>query len=280
MSKLHRRGYLAISTIAAASALLVVAPAGATAAEAPADGSTSGETAAEPSGDSTQPSAPAGTEWTPQGGEGGTSGGGSPPLEHGSSVGSGTVTGKAGSDSKPPSNAPDSSGSYEPEPSTPTTVDEPASTPQAGSGGGGHSVQPTATATPAKASRPADVAVGAATALGHSASPQGDGIGSAPPAAAASSGGSGDRASTGSSSTGSYVLPLLVIVVLCLILGFAGVSLRRRHSRRQLEALWREQDAEWQEALRRAELGQGSGASEQSAETVAAVDQRRIGAFG
>jgi len=269
MSKLHRRGYLAISTIAAASALLVVAPAGASAAEEPADGSTSGETVAEPSGDSTQPAAPAGTEWTPQGGEGGKSGGGSPPLEHGSSVGSGAVTGKAGSGSEQPSNTPDSSGSYEPEPSTPSTVDEPASTPRAGSGGGGHSVQPTATATPAKASRPVDMAVGAATSLGRSASPQGDGIGSAPPAAVASFGDSGDRA-----STSSYALPLLVIVVLGLILGFAGVRLRHHRRRRRLEALWREQDAAWEAALRRAEQGQASGASEPSAQRLQWISVR------
>jgi hypothetical protein len=273
MSKLHSRGYLAISTIAAASALLVVAPAGASAAEGSADGSTSGETATEPSGDSTQPATPAGTEWTPQAGEGEKSGGGSPPLEHGSSVGSGTVTGKAGSDSGESSNTSDSSGSYEPEPSIPSTVDEPANTPRAGSGGGVHSAQPKARATPARASRPVDVGVGAATSLGRTTSAQGDGIDSATPPAAASFGGSSDRA-----SANSYALPLLIIVVLGLIFGFAGVRLRRRRRRRQLEALWREQDAEWEAALRRAELEQASGASEPSAETVA-VGQRRIGAL-
>lgn len=267
MSKLHRRGYLAISTIAAASALLVVAPVGASAAEEPGDGSTSGETVVEPSGNSTQPAAPSGTEWTPQGAEGGTSSGGSPPLEHGSSVGSGAVTGKAGSDSEESSNTPDSSGSYEPEPSIPSTVDEPASTPRAGSGGGVHSVQPRATATPARASRPVDVAVGAAISLGHSASPQGGGISSAPPAAAASFTDSDDRA-----STSSYALPLLVIIVLGLILGFAGVRLRRRHRRRQLEALWRKQDAAWEAALRQAELGQVSGASEPSAQRLQRIN--------
>jgi hypothetical protein len=262
MSKLHRRGYLAISTIAAASALLVVAPAGAPAAEEPAAGSTSGEMAAEPSGDSTQPAAPAGTEWTPQGTEGGTSGGGAAPLEHGSSVGSGAVKGKAESDSAEPSYTPDSSGSYEPEPSTPSTFDEPASTPRAGSGA--HSVQPTATG--AKASRVVKVAVGAATSLGRSASFQSDGGGSAPPAVAASFGDSGDHA-----STSSYALPLLVITVLGLILGFAGVRLRRRRRRRRVEAQWREQDAAWERALRRAELEQASGASEPSAQRLQRV---------
>jgi hypothetical protein len=261
MSKLHRRGFLAISTIAAASALLVVAPAGASAAEGSGDGSTSGETATEPSGNSTQPAAPAATEWTPQGAEGGTSDGGAAPLEHGSSVGSGAVPGKAGSDSKQPSSSytPDSSGSYEPEPSTPSTFDEPASTPRAGSGV--HSVQPTAAATAARASRPVDVAVGAATSLGRSASFQGDGTSSAPPAAAAPLGDSGDRV-----STGSFALPLLVIIVLGLILGFAGVRLRRRRRQRRLEAQWREQDAAWEAALRRAELGQVSGVTEPSAQ--------------
>lgn len=269
MSKLHRRGYLAISTIAAASALFVGAPVGAyAAAEEPRGSSTPGETVAEPSGNSTQPAASAGTEWTPQGAEGGTSSGGAAPLEHGSSVGSGAVTGKAGSDSQAPSYTPDSSGSYEPEPSIPSTVDEPASTPRAGSGSGVHSVQPTATATPARASRPVDVAVGAATSLGRSASLQGDGASSAPPAAAASLGGAGDRA-----SMSSYALPLLVIIIMLgLILGFAGARLKRRRRRRRLEARWREQDAAWEAALRRLELGQVSGVSEHSAQPLQRVN--------
>lgn len=267
MSKLHRRGYLAISTIAAASALFVGAPVGASAAtEGFSDASTPGETAVEPSGDSTQPGAPAATEWTPQGVDRGASSGGAAPLEHGSSVGSGVVPGKDGSDNEAPSYTPDSSGSYEPAPSTPSTFDEPASTPRAESGI--PSVQPraTATATEDRASRTSDAAVGAAISVGHAAHPQGDGIGTAPPAAVASFTGSGDRA-----STGSYALPLLVIIVLGLILGFAGLRLRRRRRRRRLEALWREQDAEWEAALRRAELGQMSGASEPSAQPLQRV---------
>ncbi len=255
MSKLHRCGYLAISTIAAASVLLVVAPAGASAAEEAGGGSTSGETATEPSGDSTQPAAPAATEWTPQGVEGGTSGGGAAPLEHGSSVGSGAVTGKARSDSEKPSYTPDPGGSYEPEPSIPSTLDEPASTSRAGSVV--HTVQPTATAT--RPSRVVKVAVGAATSLGHSASLQSDGASSAPPVAAAPLGDSGDRA-----SSGSYALPLLVIAMLGLILGVGGVRFRRRRQRQRLEALWRQQDAEWEAALRRANLEQASEASEPS----------------
>lgn len=263
MSKLHRRGYLAISTITAASALLVVAPAGASAAEGP---PTSGETVAEPPGGSTQPDVPAGTEWTPQGGEGGKSGGGDAPLEHGSSVGSGAVTANAGSDSEKPSYTPESNGSYEPEPepepSIPSTFVEPASTPRAESGV--DSAQPTATT--ARASRPAEVAVDGATSLGRSASSRGDATSSAPPAAAASFGGSGDRV-----STSSYALPLLAIAVLGLVLGLAGVRLRRRRQRRRLEALWREQAAAWEAALRRADLGQASGAPEPSTQRLQQV---------
>jgi hypothetical protein len=259
MSKLNRRGYLAISTIAAASALLVVAPAGASAAEEPAGGSTSGETAAEPSGDSTQPAAE--TEWTPQDVEGGTSGGGSPPLEHGSSVGSGAVREKAEPDSEEPSHTSEPSGSYEPAPSIPATVDEPASTPQAESGSGVHPVQPRETATPARVSRPVEMAVGSATSLGHSASPQGDGVSSAPPAVPVSLADSGD-----SSSTTSYALPLLAIVVLGVVLGFASVRLKRYRRRRQLEALWREQDAAWEAAVLRFEPGQVPGVAEPSAQ--------------
>jgi hypothetical protein len=265
MSKLQRRGYLAILTIAAASVLLVIAAAGASAAEEPGDGSTSTETVVDPSGGSTQPSAPAATEWTPQGDEKETSGGGDAPLEHGSSVGSGAVAEKAGSDGEKPSSAPDSSGPYEPESSTPSTFDEPVSTSRAGSGP--LPVQPTTTATAAKASRPVDVAIGSATSVGHSASPHGEGISSAPPAVAASFVGSGDRG-----TISSYALPLLIVIMLGLILGFAGVRLRRRRRRRGLEALWREQDAEWEAALLRFGLGQVSVAAEPSVQPLQRVN--------
>jgi hypothetical protein len=267
MSKLHRRGYLAISTIAAASSLFVGAPAGVSAAaEEFSDGSTPGEAAVEPSGNSAQPAAPATTEWTPQGVDKGTSSGGVAPLVHGSSVGSGLVTEKAGSDKEASSYTPDSGGSYEPEPSVPATFEEPVSTPGAESGT--HSVQPgtTATTTAAKPSSAVDVAASGAASLGHSAQPQGGGIGSVP-AAAASFTDSGDRA-----LTSSYALPLLVILMLGLILGFAGVRFRRRRQRRRLEALWREQDAVWEAALRRAELGQVAGDSEPSLQSLQQIN--------
>lgn len=245
--------------IAAALVLLVGAPAGAFAVgEESSGGSAPAGAAVEPSGDSAQSGAPASTEWSPQGGGGEASSGGVAPLQHGSSVGSGVVPGKAEPKSEAPSYTPDSGGSYEPEPSAPSpvTAEAPESTPRAESAP--HSVQPEETET----SSAVDVGVGAATLLGHSASPRGGEISSAPPAAAASLTGSGDRA-----PMSSYALPLLTIVIMLgLILGFMGVRLRRRRERRRLEALWREQDAVWEAALRRAELGQVGGGSEPSAE--------------
>jgi hypothetical protein len=263
MSKMHRRGQLAISTIAAASALLVAAPAGASAAEEPGSGATSGETAAEPPGNSTQPAAPATTEWAPQGAEAGTSGGGSAPVVHGSSVGSGavkgksgTATSKAGSDGEAPSYTPDPGRSNEPQRPTPPSSGQPASPPRAPSRV--HSEQPTTV----RASKPVDVAaVGAATSLGGSAPPQSDSASPTPPATAAPFGGSSDRA-----STSSPALLLLATVALGLILLFAGLRFRRHRQRGRLEALWREQDAAWEAALRRAEQAQASRSSGPSAQ--------------
>jgi uncharacterized protein HemX len=126
-------------------------------------------------------------------------------------------------------------------------------------------VQPTETVV--KKSRPVDVAVGAATSLGRSVSFRGDGASSAPPAAAAPFKDAGNDA-----STGSYALPLLAIAVLGLALGYAGVRLRRHRRRERLEAPWREQEAAWEGALRRAELAQASGASGPSAQRL-----RRVG---
>lgn len=274
MSKLHRRGYLAISTLAAASALLVSAPAGASAAEESGSGSTPGATAVEPSGGSTQPAAPGETEWTPQDAGNGTSSGGSAPLEHGSSVGSGVVNGKAGStagsDSEPPPPSPDSSGSYEPESVAPATVEAPAGAPQVE--GGVHPVQPTAAETEvATAIRAGDTlneaAVGGAVPLAHSASPQGGEVGSASPAAVASFTNPGDRV-----PTSSYALLLLFIVALGLVFTFAGARIKRRRLRRQLEAFWHEQDVAWEAALRQVEQREAPEVSESSAQPLERVN--------
>jgi hypothetical protein len=264
MSKLFRRSGFVLSMTAVALVLLVGVPAGASAAaEEPSGGSTSAGAVVEPSGDSAPP---ASTEWSPQGSSGGAASGGAAPLQHGSSVGSGVVTGttgSVGSDAEAPPSTPDSSASYQPEPSVPATVEEPASTPRAESAA--YSVQPreteTETAPAARPSRAVDVAIGEATSLGHSASAQDSGISSVPPAAAASFTDSGDGA-----STSSYALPLLAIIVLGLILGFAGVRFRRRRRRRRLDARLREQGAAWEAALRRAGIGQVSGAPEPRAQ--------------
>lgn len=274
---MHRHKCLVLSMIAAAIILLLGAPVGALAAgEESSGGSASGEAVVEPSGDSAKP-APTSTEWSPQGSGGGASSD-EAPLQRGSSVGSGVVpgrtgsTGSAGSDSEAPPTTPAPGGSYEPEQSTAsipsTTLDEPASPPRAGSRTI-QSAQPTATSSP-KAGAGADVnaEVGAATPVAHSASSQGSDIGSAPPAAAASFTASDDGA-----STSSYALPLLLgILVLGLVLGFAGVRFKRRRKRRRLEALWREQDAVWEAALRRAELGQVAGDSEPSTQPLQQIN--------
>jgi hypothetical protein len=255
MNKLYRRGCLAISTIAAAAVLLVVAPVGASAAEASGDGSTPAESVSEPSGADA-------TEWAPQGAEGEeAAGGGAPPLEHGSSVGSGAATGKAPSGSGKPESTPAPSGSYEPEPSAPPPAAEPTSTPRAGSGVV-HTVQPATAPSPPpakKASKPADVAVGPAITLVRPASPKDAAAGSAPapPPPVASFAGSG-----GGSSTTSFALWLLAIVALGAVLGFGGVRFRRHRQRMRRETEWREQDAAWEAALRRAKLKQVSATAE------------------
>jgi len=269
MSKLFRRSCFALS-IAAVLVLLVGAPAGAFAAgDEFSGGSGPGETVVEPSGDSTQPAAPASTEWSPQGSDGGASSGGAAPLQHGSSVGSGVVTGKAGSagsGGEAPPYTPDSSGSYEPEPSTPPAVDESVSVPSAESGIQSAPPRATETATEDRPSRTLEAVVGDAISVGHAAQPQGGGASTAPPAAASFTG-SGDGV-----STGSYALPLLVIILLGLVLVLAGARLRRRRQRRRLDTLLCEQGAAWEAALRRAGLGQGSGASEPSAQRLQRVN--------
>lgn len=277
MNKLFRRSSFVLSMIAAL-VLLVGAPQGAFAAgEESSSGSASGGAVVEPSGDSEQPGAPDSTEWSPQDSGEGASSGGAAPLQHGSSVGSGVVPEKAEPKSEAPSYSPESGGSYEPEPSTspqtsspspsPSTFEEPASTPRADSGS--QSEQPTAATTASKASRAVDVGIGTADAVARSASPQGGEIDSAPTATAVPFAGSGDDA-----SAGSYALPLVLgILVLGALLGYAYVRLRRHRQRRRLEALWRERDAVWEAALRRAELGQVAGDSEPSAQPL-----QRIGA--
>jgi hypothetical protein len=62
------------------------------------------------------------------------------------------------------------------------------------------------------------------------------------------------------------------MIVLALILGFAFVRLRRRRQRQQLEVLWRQQDAAWEAALRRADLGQAPAVPKPSAQRLQQVN--------
>lgn len=280
MNKLFRRGCLALSMTAAALALLAGVPAGAFGAgEESVGGSATGGAVVEPSTDSTQPASPAG-EWSPQGSGGGASSDNAPPLQHGSSVGSGVVTrkgGSAGSSGEAPSVTPESGASYQPEsqPEAPAsaTVAAPASTLPAES-------RPTAvqssasaveTAPAARPSSAVEAAVGAALPRGHSALPRGGDVDSPPPVPVSLTS-TGDRASADDTSAGSYALLLLAIVVLGLILGYAYVRLRRHRRRQQLRAYWREQDLAWETALRRAELRQVPGGAEPSAQPLQRIN--------
>ncbi len=273
MKKLRHRRCLELAVIAAALALVAVAPAGALAAGEESGGG-SGETTVESPGGSTQPAPPAtpppattappSSGWTSQGAGTGTSSGGAASVQHGSSVGSGGAREKAGSTSEEPSHTPSSS-DYEPAPATPSTFEEHASTPRTGSGTERRirSVEPPAPA--ARTSKAVKVAVGAATPLAFSKSSPGDEVRSGTPVAATVTG-PGDHA-----ASGSYALPLLIIIVLGL-LGYAGVRLwRRRHKRRQREALWQRQDAAWEAAIRQIETERAHEASKPNAKRLQGV---------
>jgi hypothetical protein len=263
MSKSRRCGCLGLSVVAAAMTLIAAAPAGALGAG---EESAPTETAA-PEAAAPVVAPPASTGWIPQGGATETSSDGAAPTRHGSSLGSGGGPSHVPSTSEEPSYTTGSSGQYEPESSAPSTFEEPARTPQMGSGFG--SVEPPATAS--TTGKAVSVAVGAATPVALAAtpvspseSPQGGSIGSAPLAAAAPFTNPRDQVASNFDA-----LPLLVGIVLGLILVYAGV---RRWRRRQLEALWRRQDAEWEAVVRRVELERAPGASKPSPERLRRVE--------
>lgn len=283
MRKLHRRRCRELWLIGAAVALIAAPPAGALAAGEESDpGSTPGEVVVESPDGSTESAvpptsspaatAPASPGWTAEGAGTGTSSAEAPPVRHGSSVGSGGSPEKARSTSTGPSNTTGSTsegpavtgsnGYDEPTPSTPASVEEPGSTLGAGSGTG--SVEPPATV--ASTGRAAELAIGAASPLAFSRSPQGADIGSGSRVAAATFSGPDDQA-----ASGSYVLPLLAIVVLSL-LGYAGVHLRRRHWQRRLEAVKHQREATWTEVIRQIETRRALGTLERSAERLQKID--------
>jgi hypothetical protein len=119
-------------------------------------------------------------------------------------------------------------------------------------------MQPPATA--ASTGRAAKVAVGAATPLTAPKSPQRGEASSGTPVAAAAFTRTGDQA-----ASSSYALPLLGVLALGLILGYAGVRLWRRHQRRRLEALRHERAVAWEEVIREIKMKKTLAASEPSA---------------
>jgi len=178
-------------------------------------------------------------------------------------VGSGSVPQKTRSTSEEPSSVPDSSSS-EPEPptepatSTPSTFEEPASTPQTDSETS-HATKPPA---PAKADGRAgavEVAVGAGTPLASPKPPQASDVAGAPVAAAALTDPGGQA------SSDSFALLPLVVILLGLVLTYAGIRLWRLHERRRLDALWYQRDVTWEAAVRQIETKQARRVSKPSA---------------
>lgn len=235
MRKLRRRRCLQLFMVVAAMAVVAVAPAGARAGEESSGGSTGGEAGTESSSGSTGSAPPAAPEeapstttpppstgWVPQGTGNEASSDEAASTRRGSSLGSGasskqsgSTSEQAGSTSEGSSYSGSSSGYYEPEPSTPSTSEEPASRPHAASPVDPVKPQPVAEPNPAGGGH---AAVGVATPVTLPVSPQ---VADASTASlAASVEGTRDRVASGSGS-----LPLPVLIVGLLILVYAGVRL-------------------------------------------------------
>jgi hypothetical protein len=229
MRKLRRRRCLQLFVVAGAVALVAATPVGALAASEGSSGSTAGETGTESGGGSTVPAPapppeeapstaapPASTGWVPQ--EAGTevsSHEAAAPTRHGSSLGVGASSNQAKPKREESSYSGGSSDYYEPEPSTPSTAEEPASKPRP--------VSPVVPVEPQAAKVTPDkgghVAVAAAISVAMPESPQATDTSSAP-AAVVPAASTHDRAASGSGG-----LPLAVLIVFGLILVYAGVRL-------------------------------------------------------
>lgn len=220
--------------VGAAMALIAAAPAGALAAGEESASSAPVGTVTESPGGSTEPAAPApspsgpapaSTGWVPGAASTETSSKGAESTQRGSSLGSGvgsSQAGSAGSTSKDPPRTIRSSGSYEPESSVPSTstFEAPTSTSDAGSApevvsGAGAAVKP----PPPEhhASKDLSAAVGDATLVALSKSPQGGDASPALPAAVAPLANRGDQ-----TASGSGPLSLLALIVFGLIVLYAG----------------------------------------------------------
>lgn len=191
-------------------------PAGALAAETGAEAPTA-EPAPAPEG--TPPvTAPGSTGWVPQTPSTGTSGGGSAPTQHGSSLGSGGSSQPAESTSDDTSSG--SSGTVEPETSPPPAApvaEEPASEPRAGS----PRVEPVEPLVPEPEPAPVDkggiAGLGAATLV---ARPEAGTVSSAAAVAAPVLASTRDQG-----GSGSGVLPVPILILCGLFLLYAGARL-------------------------------------------------------
>lgn len=187
--------------------------------------SSSGSTGSAPpaaSEESSTATPPASTGWVPQGEGTEASSHEAASTRRGSSLGSGaspkqpgSTSEQAESTSEEPSSSEGSSGYYEPESSTPSSFEEPASKPRA--------PNPVAPAEPQPVAEPSHgegghVALGASTPVALPDSPRVADSGSASPLASVV--GAHDRVTSGSSG-----LPLPILIVSLLILVYAGARL-------------------------------------------------------
>jgi hypothetical protein len=228
MRKLRRRRCLELFMVVMAMALVAAVPAAALAGEGSGGGSTVGETGTESSSGSTEVAPPASEEaspttapppsagWVPQGEGTEASSDGAASTRHGSSLGSGASPAKqAESTGEESSYSGGPSGYYEPESSAQSTVEEPASKPQAASPA--DSVEPQAAVEPAPREG-GHAAVGVAIPVALPAPSRAADTSSGPPTASVV--GVRDRVA---SSSGSLPLPVLVVGLLILV--YAGARL-------------------------------------------------------
>lgn len=226
MRKLRRYRFQEFLIAAAATVLIVGAPAGAQAAAEESGGSTPEEAVTESPNSPTEQAgpeatapaapAPASTGWIPQGTATDASGSGAAPTSRGSSLGSGGGTKQDGSTGEAPSRSAAPTGSshyYEPESSTPSTFEEPASAPQARSG----TTPVERPAAEADTRKAVHAAIGAATPLARSESSQGASISYSLPVAAAPVANPRDQGAPGFGT-----LRLLVVIAGGFVLVYAG----------------------------------------------------------
>jgi hypothetical protein len=245
-------------------ALAAVPPVGALAAGGePGGASSAAEAAAESPGPPTE--SPGSTGWTPVEGASEGTGEGSPPVQQGSSLGSGGSGGAGSTGSGQTTANSGTAGSTATEP-VPSTPEEPAYTAPSG----GHvepesstsePASPPPTSKPTRSAAPpppvekvVKVEVGSATAVARPPAPRAvDASATSPPPVPVT----GTPASE--TSGGPGVLPLLALIAAALVLVYTAVRLalhvRRRRAERMWEQVCSEREADWEKTLRRIEQG-------------------------